>query len=348
MTPDFVRRHAPKLALPPREQDTTAGLEPNHPRDDSGMPLPYLQWGNEPRQYFDGLRGRLPEEPALAGGLDMQDTPQPTPAAPNLELRGTQEPPSQSYRPENILEGNRMGPRAVVPIPPDTGPPQHGARVTVPIPPDTNVNSRIVNGIRSGSINPVEPSLSDAMNNPEGATLADLIDSFGFAIPWATRMHDVFGNRQSDNLRGRSRDDSTSIIAPEPEGTVLPLSQRMGAIQDYPDFSTPQGLTEFNRRMGINLGAQVRSQAQQDSLRRRGATSARRSWHTTGRAGDLRPADIGGLRGRQNIPTVRRMLIEAGYPADMDIVWEDGVTHGTGPHYHIEPPNRYNYLLNEQ
>ena len=365
MTPDFVRRFAPKLMLSAAKSNdmpsSDAGLNTEPRYDASGTPLPYIQQGDtreyfgtegglapqeQPyatsgtplpyiqqsgeRQYFgtpgtDGLRGRIPTEANIGRTPFIRDMP--TPGL-NDGLRGrlpfgtapTEQDglhgrlpmdPSTIAPPENLLRGRRYVPGTPIPIPSD-------ARA---------YEDRIMGGIRDGRIDPITPDVvMERIRNPQGATLADLLSSMNFQIPNFLR--------QPDGLRGRTR----AVVDIPPNDNYIRNANTLG---DYPDFSSDTGLAEFNRRTRLNLRNQVRSQAEQDSLRARGATTAVASWHTVGGAADIHPRDIDGLTGNAAVAEVRRRLNAAGY-RNMEVIWETGrgAGQGTGPHVHIEPPGR--------
>lgn len=138
----------------------------------------------------------------------------------------------------------------------------------------------------------------------------------------------------------------------------------MGDLASYPDFSSENGLADFNRRFGAAarelerveynpIGPQGRSAAQQQRYMeewRRGERSQRPAnggYHVipidgVTRAADIQPHRIGGLRGPANVGRVRDILTRAGYPADMDVRWEENP-----PHYHVEPPPRFDSRLRQ-
>ena len=175
-------------------------------------------------------------------------------------------------------------------------------------------------------------------------TLEDVLRSLNFdfsGLPGPRRRFD------SPNQTPTNRGPSASVRIPD--DVYLPTADpradfgatgrvsRTSNNRMY-DFSTPEGLAEFNRRTGFNLTPQLRTRAEQDALIRRGATRARNSAHLTGQGVDITPRQIGGLTGDAAVAEVRARLQNAGYDVDnIELIWEDGVHAGTGPHVHGQP-----------
>lgn len=373
----FIRAFAPNLA----SSDGGSGLTgPDQPYDSGGTPLPYLQnqggpreyFGNPapaanvpennapvnngaavpymqnqggPRQYFggDGLRGVMPP---MGGGNNTPPAPaglaSEVPPAQDV-LRGPLQRNDPRITDQDFVNGRPPSARIPLtpnnPLSPDdprmvdqdfvngTHHSNPSGQLRVPMDPRV-AEQRIVEGIHSGRIDPVtRGSLYGAVQD-QGPTLGDLITRLNYELPAA--FQHLIGGVPRDGLKGRS-------TPPQADRYLHDVN----ALGQYPDFNTTDGLAEFNRRMNLNLGPQVRSQREQDALRARGATTTPVSWHTNGRAADIRPRDIGGLTGRAAVEEVRRRLTAAGYQ-QMEVYWETGHGRhqGTGPHVHIEPPGR--------
>lgn len=174
-------------------------------------------------------------------------------------------------------------------------------------------------------------------------TLFDMFDQAGFRPPQF--LLDLVGRGQ--NGPGSTMGRMVGAMGPAgdlrgPTADVQRTSSTHGGI---PEFSTDQGLAEFNYRMfGDNtdryLTSQLRTQAQQDDWYNRGLTTTRHSAHITGRAYDYPASRLSGRRGREAIIEVQRQMRAAGYDINqLEFRWESGQGRGqgTGPHVHVEP-----------
>lgn len=331
MNLQFVQRFAPELAL----MDASAlsgGLEEPQPYDAQGNPLPWLQERGGQRQYFgtpgtDGLRGRLP------AGITEPEQIVPDPFGP----RRPDEPATPAY-----FGGLQQrlptagGLRGRLPVTPENAEvPQnilapHGRRGNTARIPAMSVEDQVLAGANAERVgnDVADAAMYDRvlhnLQNPQQMSLGDMLSAFNFSLPNL--------GRTADGLRGRF-DRAEEPTQPNPSAT-LNTGQRF-------NVSTAEGLAEFNRRMGMNLGNQVRTQAEQDSLFRRGLTPTRNSRHLTGEAVDIRPRDIGGLTGQVAVAEVNRRLQAAGYTG-MYVQWESGHgrNQGTGAHVHVQPSRR--------
>lgn len=353
MGPEFVRQVAPELALRGwTTPETEAGVTPPENMYDAqtGTPLNWIQDQGGQRMFYvpqgvqatpvrpvgaDGLRNRI-EEPATVPGL-RGPTSDELPPNQALTMRGRldfEQPRDLLVPPQNPQAQARsgyVGPRATATIPPQRPNlyPRPGAvspRATARIP---SISEGLRNENRS-------PNVSGIGQENAAETLGDMLSRLNFDIP-QLRL-----NSANAGLRGRANDVRADMPA-LPEVDVNrdgPFARRRvaGNLAEYPQIGTPQGLAEFNQRMGLNLRSQGRSQAQQDVMRRAGITTATRSWHTQGYAADITPNDLGGLTGQAAVNEVKRRLQAAGYP-DMEVIWESGHGRGqgTGAHVHIEP-----------
>lgn len=327
MNNDFVRRFAPKLFVPSADAPRAGLAEENHPYDETGTPLPYFQEQGGPRQYFgtpgpDGLRGRMPDAGLMA----------PTPSTPSAQTVPTA-PFSPVMPPQDMLRGRgtRNGPRAVVPIPPDP-------RI---VDSENRQREEIRRWSGEDGLDPVRPR---NLQNPEGMTLQDMLSQFNFNLPTFSRP------QTNDGLRGRQSDGDSSITPlPEVDARLdyAPGRRRRPTVnvrdvsQGFlPDFSTEEGLADFNRRTGLELGSQIRTQAQQDRLYNRGLTPTRRSAHIGGRAVDIPSRNLNGFSYAAAEEHVRGMFEDAGYDtSQLTFTYETGRgrNQGTGPHVHVEP-----------
>ena len=193
MSSDFVSRFAPHLSFVSPQEDSGGMPGPdNHPYDNNRMPLPYIQEQGGQRTYYNDsgvadLRGYTPSAPteeflgftppsgATIGPDDLRGrsttTPGPgttrpmDPAPPVDGLRGRigldpDVPPTQ-----DVLDAIGVGPNA-----PNTHPsvriPQLDPRVA---------ENRIVEGIRTGRINPEVPR--------NGGLLEGLLAHYNFQLP---------------------------------------------------------------------------------------------------------------------------------------------------------------------
>lgn len=177
---------------------------------------------------------------------------------------------------------------------------------------------------------------------PNGAnTLFDMFDQAGFRPPQF--LLDLAG-------RGRILGEEVGRTGAQRTESVQDLRGRTADVQrtsqgGIPEFSTDQGLAEFNYRMfGDNtdryLGNQVRTQAEQDDLYNRHLTTTRHSAHIGGRAYDYPASRLSGRREREAIVEVQRQMQAAGYDINqLEFRWESGqgIGQGTGPHVHVEP-----------
>lgn len=177
---------------------------------------------------------------------------------------------------------------------------------------------------------------------PNGAnTLFDMFDQAGFRPPQF--LLDLAG-------RGRILGEEVGRTGAQRTESVQDLRGRTADVQrtsqgGIPEFSTDQGLAEFNYRMfGGNtdryLGNQVRTQAEQDDLYNRHLTTTRHSAHIGGRAYDYPASRLSGRREREAIVEVQRQMQAAGYDINqLEFRWESGqgIGQGTGPHVHVEP-----------
>lgn len=271
----------------------------------------------------------------------------------SVTLNPQQDPPSEA-------DQRRQGVSRTLTIPPGNS--NSGLDSYVPpgiqyssgtiAPPQDLLRGRTREGTRNGQ--PARPTTPERSSRPlSGAlpfggsdqrmtTLGSLLDQFNFVFP-----------RDDGNAGPTLRGRTTSM--PDPNralGTV-------GDISSYPDFGSESGLADFNsrfaaaaRELGIEsvrpVGPQGRSATRQQQFieeYRQGRRSTRpsaNSYHVNQvggayRAADITPQMIGGLRGPANAGRVQDILIRAGYPADIEVIWENNP-----PHYHIEPPQRFN------
>ena len=294
-----------------------------------------------------GLTGEVPQGPGLSRpGLDLPQSAY----------------PDTGPQPQNLLPpGRAMGTHPVVPIPPAAT-----NRVSVPSEAQDRTtgasnsqrsiedvvarqamgdralqNARNPRGqsttptpqtqgpvSRNNNPHPMDGRMQDVFRNP-GATLRDLLEASGVTFDWA-------GFRQAP----RQQEVPTTDARPS-TGTT----QRVSSWSDGPNFnlSTPEGLADFNGRMGLELGNQVRTQAEQDRLFNNRQTPTRNSYHITGEAFDVPPAAIGGLTGENATNAVLTRMRQARYNVDdYEVKWETGHgrNQGTGAHVHVEPRRR--------
>lgn len=211
----------------------------------------------------------------------------------------------------------------------------YGTRGVVPIPREP----------QAGSTHR-DPILPDAPN-----TVGALLERLGITLPQPGPRAAAAGA----DLRGRGDPNAQLSALPE-----VPRMERPGPMGHFAELSTPEGLADLNTRLSrgaaalnINytpIGDQMRTRAEQRDLQNRGATDVDFSWHNPTGDGhvyafDLPPRAIGNLSGDNNRWRVRQLLQAAGLPwreEDVDVVWEDGRSRGTGAHYHIEPTPQYN------
>lgn len=377
MYTNFAAQFAPEVALPPYgEFDTPepeAGLAPpEHLYDSRGNPLNYIQTEGGPREFL------VPRGQAAFAAPPGPNSPQ----AP-VRLRGrTQQTPDYPLgantdpQPQDLMRpqqpGTRFGQRATLPIPP--APVRNGPRAVIPIPPspsqiaasgaiqqrqteDQVIGAAFDQRAMRNARNPVG-SIQDEFNAGTAGglgTLQRLIQESGFGEQLSNfisqlqgRAPDGPGRRRApgaemeSELRGMSNPHNELSMVDTPPGNVVPTASRVGRAE-LPDFSTNEGLADFNRRMGLQLGRQVRTQAEQDSLYNRGLTPTRNSAHIGGRALDWPARQLpDGRRGREAEQYVRGR-IAAAYGEDVansyDYQWESGRGRyqGTGPHVHVEP-----------
>lgn len=188
MTPQLINSWAPKPASGKALVTTQAGID--HPTDSqTGMPLPYFQEQGGQRQYYDGLRGRLPEEGGLAAEVEAF-----APASPFGNRRLADEPPvpmgdelTASYT-QTQRNNALFGPRS-----PDNTPGSHppqfrldipggglrGAASDVVTPPPENLMR--ADGFRAPAGTP--DRLGNRDTTGRGQTLGDIIAQSGFRIP---------------------------------------------------------------------------------------------------------------------------------------------------------------------
>jgi len=251
MSPDFVRSFAPHLSI--TSPDSGGGMTgPDQPYDSTGTPLPYMQTEDQPRQYFGvaaPIGGMSPEQPADATGTPlpwMQNqggprqyfgTPGPdglrgtTPTAVATPdpgaLRGMSTPPDNTSPPQNMLQnGIRNGSRARIPIPPMG----QGA-----------IEDHIMEGIRTGNIDPSTPNSAGQRAMQQGPTVADmanmdlgqLLSRFNINLP-----------RPIQGLRGTTDEKTVDrpITLGNRPGTVTQAGQRMGRAQEVADFLRANGI----------------------------------------------------------------------------------------------------------
>lgn len=180
---------------------------------------------------------------------------------------------------------------------------------------------------RNNIRHPMDMRFQDVINNP-GSTLRDLIAASGREFDFAGFRNPTQPETPTSDLRGRTGN-----------------TQRVSSWSDSPAFnlSTPEGLADFNSRMGLTLGDQVRTQAEQDRLFNNRQTPTRHSYHITGEAFDVPPDAIGGLSGTNAVNAVLTRMQEARYNVDdYEVKWETGHgnNQGTGAHVHVEPRRR--------
>lgn len=209
-----------------------------------------------------------------------------------------------------------------------------GTRERLDIPPEGNSQ-------RAPQYNP-HAQTDRQRAQPNGAnTLFDMFDQAGFRPPQF--LLDLAG-------RGRILGEEVGRTGAQRTESVQDLRGRTADVQrtsqgGIPEFSTDQGLAEFNYRMfGDNtdryLGNQVRTQAEQDDLYNRHLTTTRHSAHIGGRAYDYPASRLSGRREREAIVEVQRQMQAAGYDINqLEFRWESGqgIGQGTGPHVHVEP-----------
>jgi hypothetical protein len=209
-----------------------------------------------------------------------------------------------------------------------------GTRERLDIPPEGNSQ-------RAPQYNP-HAQTDRQRAQPNGAnTLFDMFDQAGFRPPQF--LLDLAG-------RGRILGEEVGRTGAQRTESVQDLRGRTADVQrtsqgGIPEFSTDQGLAEFNYRMfGDNtdryLGNQVRTQAEQDDLYNRHLTTTRHSAHIGGRAYDYPASRLSGRREREAIVEVQRQMQAAGYDINqLEFRWESGQGRGqgTGPHVHVEP-----------
>lgn len=350
MNLQFVQRHAPQLAMRAAPKANFGGMNgPEEAPMQGGTPLPYIQEQGGPREYFDGSgRGPITDlrswTPPSGGGLNDSPIQAPAPAQP---------------------EGTRYGQRGVVPIPPDTSqfgyvPPAYGFTPSQEPGRSQGIQPQDIlqqpyNGPRARAGIPMSHRIQDPRIDaseqrqreeimrrsgpdgldpagPQGGTLQEMLSRFGWRIP-----------QRNDGLRGRSDVLDNPEVIDERTGNGARVRRTSQGPAELPDFTTEQGLIDFNNRMGLRLRPQVRTQAEQDSLYNRGLTPTRNSAHITGRAFDWPRSQLPrGLSGRSAEQYVRDRFVEAyGEAAAAQYVfdWESGRGRhqGSGPHVHAEP-----------
>jgi hypothetical protein len=338
-------------AAPPQTRGPIEGIQGRY--DEAA--IPWMQQGGDPstREYWSP-EGFIPE-PQYPGALGQQPEDPPSVAqqrrtpgmAPQVGI--PQGPPQGGLVPEDppsVAQQRRtpgMAPRVGIPGAPAAPrnmlqEPIRRARIGQP-------NGRTNPGYDERMANPMDDNGGARPTN----TVADLIERLGIRLP-------SIGPRPAAGadipLRGRATPpDANQNLATTQESTL----------DRFWDLGTQQGVDQFNanmsraaRTMGESyspIGNQGRSRSAQQNLQTiAGGASPDASWHVpdyggTVRAADLPPRVIGGISGEQNVWRVRQMLQAAGYPwrpEEVDVVWEDGVSQGTGAHYHIEPTPRFN------
>lgn len=370
MDRSFMSQHAPNLLV----DDSNAGItgpDPQPQYDASGTPLPFIQNQGGGREYFGNAYDQqgmpLPYTQNQSGGRQFFGTPA-TGAPPVAPTAPTPTPPPQAgvdagpgTDPNDVWAAvngtDNQGPRAGITLPGPRQPMQDtqaavnggldGPSAVAPVqdmlrgrtpygsgPPDSRaIEQRIMNGVGTGMIDPSSPGRAGDRALRQGATLADLLSHLNFTLPSAPRSASAHQVDNGKVLRNVAPEYGTK---PEPDRRLRDL----GALSELPNFRSQDGLNEFNRRMGLQLGSQTRTQAEQDRLRRSGRTTATLSFHdpSLGMAADIHPREIGGLTGQRAVQEVRRRAVAAGYNVgNMQFIWEDGVHRGTGPHVHMEP-----------
>lgn len=369
MSQDLIQQHAPDLILPPQGQwvtpETQAGVTaPENLYDAQGNPLNYIQDAGGPRQFFvpgnttpglmppeqptatpvSGLRGRTSAAPLPIRG--RTDPNAPTLDIPIIARRGPQAQP-QAAPPQDILRGRTTPPQA-----PYTPP---SASVAVPPPNQTPATPGLQNRVAQASIQNRQNSPEHmsrqifnagldehAMNrtiNPEGS-LGELLSGFNFDL---SGLQQILAGRQNDPLRGRTRDPVPISQLPivDPQADLPSRQPRVRRVTSnlLPDFSTAEGLAAFNQRTGMNLGRQLRTQEEQDSLYNRGLTPTRASRHIGGRAMDYPGRQLGGRTGAEAEQFVRDQWEAWGYSTEgVEFQYESGRgrNQGSGPHVHVE------------
>lgn len=338
MNLDFVSKWAPQFRLSKQNSAPRAGLDPQ-PYDAQGTPLPWLSEGGGPRQYFgtpgpDGLRGRLPTPEVPQAPVSNNDA--------MFGARLADEPPMPLDDEVSGMMPTRVDPRADFqsPAPQDLmrRPPVVQGELTLGTPRPINAPRVDPRADLSNQSTGPQKNTFDTGRAPAGQTLGDLISQYGFRIPQMPRPNREIRGRQVEEfglgaLAQPVMGDPNQGLSRQPQGHSV-----YNAPSGLPNFSTPQGLTEFNQRTGFNIGNQVRTQAEQDSLFQRGLTRAQRSYHQTGEAFDIPGSALNGLTGQAAVNEVRNRLRAAGYP-DMELRWESGHgrNQGTGRHVHAEP-----------
>lgn len=363
MNYQFMQQVAPQIALPPRgqwvtpEQDTPiyGGTDSNGER----IPLNYIRDQGGPTQYYapgnagglsvegdpmrattrsapmpiQGLRGLSPPEgspndtliPSMGQSISRSI---PSMAAPqNLMERGRagiREAPVAGARGMRMLNPEQQTPGQYYPGPMQPGV-QHGTRVQAPIPPAHQA--------------PTNMDYSRQLMDVGGQnTLLDMFELSQFRIPDVLR-----------NLSGPRRTAPGGEMQQTPvqdlRGRQTGETQRTSQWNRSPNFnlSTPEGLAEFNDRMGLELGDQIRTREEQRRLYEAHQTPTLDSYHITGEAFDVRPEHIGGLTGENAVNAVLTRMRQARYNVDdYEVKWETGVgpNQGTGAHVHVEPRRR--------
>lgn len=351
-----------------------------------GMPLPYIQDQGGPRQFYspDSQAYSAPNTPTMQAGVSTAPMPlrgaglpnQPQndrpisrrnivniPPVPHLQPGVTPMPlrgaglPNQPQNdipiinpPQNLMR-EPPAPTAGLTEMPRYHNSGESALIRVP----SEVEDRRNQMSRAGHMRMTDEALAgirgpEQQNDVQGqTTLLDMLRDSRFAMnPLLARLLGIdeapsapLSNRPGSTVGadvGRQR----PITDARPQGSV----QRTSA-GGIPDFSTDQGLTEFNYRMFGDdtdryLTSQYRSQATQDDLYNRHLTNARHSAHTDGRAFDYPASRLSGRRGREAILEVQRLMQAANPPYDINqfqFLWESGRGRGqgTGPHVHVEP-----------
>lgn len=370
---EFMQQVAPQIALPPRGQWITPEQGNDQPlyggTDSNGerMPLPYFQQGGE-RSYYsptgatglstegapvrataraslgpiEGIRGRqdpMFDIPGLRGREN--DTPINSPTIAPITNAGPRVPPSTDLMRNGLAGITEMPNYSRSPL---SGLPRLPEPSRLPGTPGAAPSrSREYTQIDGslGNINGPPPAPNQnveysrqLMETGSGGTLFDMFEQAQFPIPeWLRR------------IAGRTS------TAPTNEQPVQDLRGRTGQTQRTsqwnrsPNFnlSTPEGLAEFNDRMGLELGDQIRTREEQRRLYERGLTPTLNSYHITGEAFDVPSGAIGGLTGENAVNAVLTRMRQARYNVDDYVVkWETGhgTNQGTGPHVHVEPRNR--------
>ncbi len=369
-------RATPSYTPGPTMDDELRGrTPPAYFTDEGGFPLNYYrEEGGEPQfapSQYPGALGRQPENPPSEADQHRTFGMAPTVGIPPQ----VEEVPPNRHVP--------LGPRAddaTAPIAPrrlQNGgmgiriPPQNSERtLDNPSQSDLDFGSsapqnllRRTPGMAPRSGTPAGPTAGGSRTPAapgagariwEDDTIEGMLRNFGIEVPDnirdAGRYRDLSRFSREEGSTGGMRGYVPRRETPDPN---------RGLLEAYPRLASAEDLSVMNERLrrlaeqqGFEfrpLRPQWRTQQQQDQLVEQGAARSRRTWHldSLGRGLDLSPDRIGGLRGPENIERVRQYAIALGYPPDVYIRWESGRGRhqGTGAHYHIEPPDRFNYAL---